>query len=244
MAFPFSFMQIFGTARESCEKLAMSTAADSQRFAVDQVRELLAVDRRGAGEMRQQELRGALRTAAFKQPIQVRVKRRWRLDRSLRRRVTWSVVLVVLTLAVCLFPWELVKQVQTATPGLRALQDVLAAPVVLPPSALVDAAEHPQPGEAPAVTSSGLPPRVRLQRGDLWLRIEGERAAREARELLESGLRELPQHARGQAALAQACLRLADESCARQAIGRAIEARPQRTKFRELARTIERRFQR
>jgi hypothetical protein len=235
----------------------MSAAADSQRLAVGQVRELLVVDRFRAGETRRPELQlqRSLRTAAFSQPLHVRVRRRWRLDRGLRRRVAWIGFLLALVLA--LVAWQFVlgvqRPVRAATQEPSSRQDLSSlAPVPLRP---VDDLRRPQqerahstvpsvrasPQMVPAVTDSPSP-RIRLQRGDLWLRISGARAAQRARELLESGLRELPDHGHGQGALAEACLRLGDESCARRAIERAIEARPQRSKFRQLSRDIEQQF--
>jgi cytochrome c-type biogenesis protein CcmH/NrfG len=73
-----------------------------------------------------------------------------------------------------------------------------------------------------------------LQRADLWLRVQTPRGDAEARQLLEPTLAELPKSAHGHAALAEACLRLDDAECARDAIQKAIQVRPRRAKYRAL----------
>jgi hypothetical protein len=105
--------------------------------------------------------------------------------------------------------------------------------------AIAARAPDAQAGGLPASTLSAI---RRLQRADRWLRAEGPQAARQARTLLESALEELPGSVHGQVALAEACLRLGDEACARTAIHKAVLARPWRTKYRALACDIDRAF--
>jgi predicted Zn-dependent protease len=116
-----------------------------------------------------------------------------------------------------------------------------------PPAPVLEHSEVPVPVVAspvnPATPDLGsMSPRRRLQRADLWLRVGSERGDREARGLLESALRDAPGDAHGQAALAEACLRLQDQACARSAVEKAREVRPWRGGYRTLARKIDAAF--
>lgn len=84
--------------------------------------------------------------------------------------------------------------------------------------------------------ASTLPVQLRLQRGDVWLRVGDPRAAEIARVFVESALTVQPDSAHGQAALARACIQVRDEDCARAAIARARKMRPGRRFYRRIER--------
>lgn len=228
----------------------MSAAAQAANVEVRQLRELLATDRSSAGEARSGGDRAPLRTIDYRQPLRVRLRRRWRLDRRLRVRSAYAGLAVVLCAALCVWwnvrtPAALASASQpaqgVAQPKSAArVHSMPAEPAAVPP---VGAQSLPTP--EPAVNdlpASALSAKRRLQRADLWLRVDTERGASEARALLESALHELPGSVHGQVALAEACLRLGDEGCARTAIHKAILARPWRAKYQALARDIDRTF--
>lgn len=218
----------------------MPSTVQTAHAELDTLRDLLAVDRSAAGEARQAGRRLQLETARFHMPLRVRVRRRWRSDRQLRKR----------TLAGCLAAlaavllWQLPGQL----PSERTTRTLAAEPraaLQAPRSAAVAAVAHessPAPLDQPAPPAEPLSARRRLGRADLWLRVGSERGAHEARSLIESALTELPNSAHAQASLAEACLQLGDQACAREAVERAMKARPWRGGYRVLARRIERSF--
>jgi hypothetical protein len=102
-----------------------------------------------------------------------------------------------------------------------------------------------QPAAALAVEDdAAAAPRVRdrLQRARRVLRISGADGAAAARTLLEQLVHDRPRDGRAYAALAEACLQLADASCAREAVTKAVARQPRRAKYRALAGRIERAF--
>lgn len=180
-------------------------------------------------------------------PWRVQARRRWRSDRRLRVTSLSSCLAAAAALVLWQVPiWSsastLVGEPRSGATHERALP--LAAVQVAGVSAAPSHEQRPatRADEPAAVSQASLSPRRRLQRADLWIDVGTQRGAREARSLLESALIELPNSAHGQAALAQACLLLSDESCARAAIGKAIEARPWRAGYRVLARRIDSAF--
>jgi hypothetical protein len=225
----------------------MPVPADSVPVEVGQLRELLSVDRHSAGEARRAERQLPLTTVAYSMPWRIQARRRWRSDRRLRV-ASWSSCLVAAA-AVVLWQVPLWSSANTLVgephSSVVARTRVLSVPVGA--EQLAGAASAPS-RELPAATPTGEPHSLRtaslsaqrrLQRADLWLDVGTERGAREARSLLESALAELPRSAHGQAALAQACLLLRDQSCARAAIDKATQARPWRAGYRVLSRQID-----
>jgi hypothetical protein len=233
----------------------MSAVAQTASVEVGQLRELLATDRTSAGEARAARSQAPLRTSDYQQPLRVKLRRRWRHDRQLRLRSAYAGVIMVLTLLVSVW-WSWrgnsalaaganPAAVPVPTEQARAVPAAAKAPAVIASIA----AAPPRPTEEPAPSQAGEPvPSLsatrRLQRADLWLRVQTPRAASKARDLLESALDELPGSVHGQVALATACLRLGDEACARTAIHKAVLARPWRAKYRALAQDIDRHFAR
>lgn len=206
---------------------------------LDTLKDLLADDRSAAGEARRAGRRPQLQTASYHMPLRTRVRRRWRGDRQLRKRTLGS---CLAALAAVLL-WQL-----PSYHGAPSLAAEPRAPVVTSPAlrtaAIAPAMPVPPPAQhsAPAPVADALSPRRRLGRADLWLRVGSERGAREARTLIESALIELPESAHGQASLAEACLQLGDQRCAREAVERAMKARPWRAGYRVLARRIDQAF--
>lgn len=227
---------------------------------VDQLRELLNADRGAAAERRVQKPIGPIKTSSYTTPLRVLWGRYLRANkkRILRGGLAafaavalmatgWFVVstwlggksrawssehndaVAPVTLSNETFPRPLPKQEQESRREVAAI----------PPSA-------PRPF-APAQDdlpegARGLSVRGRLVRADALLRHPSERAARQARALLEATLPEVPKDAHGRASLAEACLRLQDEACARAAIAEALALRPLRSRYRALARQVERTF--
>ncbi|HEX6244365.1 MAG TPA: tetratricopeptide repeat protein, partial [Polyangiales bacterium] len=74
------------------------------------------------------------------------------------------------------------------------------------------------------------------------LRVGDAEAAAKARSLLEELVRDRPKNGRAYASLAEACLRLSDARCARDAVTKAVARQPRRAKYRALAGRIERTF--
>lgn len=237
----------------------MSAAAQAVSVEVGQLRELLATDRSSAGEARtSRDPSAPLRTSDFQRPLRVTLRRQWRLDRQLRVRTAYAGAAVLLT-GVLLVWWSwgtdpvlAAAATHTAAPKRDARASAVQAevhpghvPVGVGTRAAAIAAEDDDDAVAVqelGASASTLSARLRLQRADLWLRVQTPRAASEARSLLESALEELPGSVHGQVALAEACLRLGDETCARTAIHKAVLARPWRAKYRALARDIDQQF--
>ena len=211
---------------------------------IGKLRTLVALDRTDAGEARPIQRAGPLTTVAYTKPLRVRLKRRWRSDQSLRRATWLSASFTVALVALALVALGQAPALRRADVKADTATRVAPAEPVGPAGfALLQARSAPPvhgPPPAPAVASGPvLSPRLRLQRADLWLRVGSERGAREARDLLESALRELPDSAHGQAALAEACLRLSDHACARAAVSAARALRPWRGGYRTLASKID-----
>jgi hypothetical protein len=217
------------------------------------LRELIAVDRSDAGEARHAQSVQPLTTTVYNKPLRVVLKRRWRSDSSLRKATWTSAALALLMLVLWQAPlWSTAGAKSALRPSptrvrpVRELRSALPLPAAQPSahtSFVQPAALETSVRTAPvAAEPEQLSPRRRLQRADLWLRVGSARGDREARSLLESALREAPQSAHGQAALAQACLRLQDSSCARQAVKTALGLRPWRGGYRTLARKIDSAF--
>ncbi len=220
----------------------------------DRIRDLLASDRRLIGQARALRSQAPLRTATFRQPLLVRVRRRWRHDRSLRVRVICCGLVLLLTAVLCL--WLRGRSHAAHLPifgALPASQPLARGqfPRLVPEGEQQGArrAEEVPPApppllEAVAQTAPGVSAERRLQRADVWLRVGTPQAARQARRLIEGALAELPGSVHGQVSLAEACLRLGDEACARRAIHTAVLARPWRSKYRALAERIDQAFMR
>lgn len=209
---------------------------------IGKLRSLIALDRSHAGEARKERRGLPLTTVAYTKPLRIRLKRRWRSDRGLRRN-TWLGALVALA-AIAL--WQLPSASgagATAQAVLRAAPGRLMQADAAPSALLVAPSSRGAPAlpAAPDAVTHGpaLPVRLGLQRADLWLRVGSARGDREARNLLETALRERPDSAHGQAALAEACLRLGDATCARSAVDAARALRPWRGGYRALARKID-----
>jgi len=206
-----------------------------------QLLELLSVDRRSAGEARPAPHLTPLKTVAYTMPWRVQARRRWRSDRRLRL-TSWSSCLAAAAALVLwqVAPWSTPSSL-SSEPGVSAA----ARPRRAEQAASATQARQPaQDAPSPATdqTSDELPAlsaRRRLQRADLWLRVGTARADHEARALLQSALHELPSSAHGQAALAEACLRLHDQTCARDAIDEAMRLRPWRGGYRVLSRRVD-----
>lgn len=226
----------------------MQASIPAERGNVSQLEELLALDRRSAGESRVAPTQTPLRTAVYTVPLRVILKQRWREERRACVAALGVVAAALVLLGFQLFAPS--PQTLSSTPApsqgersasftpsaMRALAPRAEAPAPAP-AAIAVAAKQPAPVPA---EQSQLSVQVRLQRADLWLRIGTPRAAQEARRLLESALAERPESAHGQAALAQACLILEDQRCARTAVEQAQRARPWRASYRSLSRHIER----
>jgi hypothetical protein len=78
------------------------TEAEPVRVELGPLRELLAVDRKDAGERRRAEARRDLATVAYSMPLRVQWRRAWRRNRRLRV-TTWS---VSLSIAAALLLWQ------------------------------------------------------------------------------------------------------------------------------------------
>jgi hypothetical protein len=87
-----------------CENSSMPppTEAEPVRVELGPLRELLAVDRKDAGERRRAEARRDLATTAYSMPLRVQWRRAWRRNRRLRV-TTWS---VSLSLVAALLLWQ------------------------------------------------------------------------------------------------------------------------------------------
>jgi hypothetical protein len=236
----------------------MAADASVASIEVDRVRELLTTDRRLAGQARAMSACGPLYTTEYRMPLSVRVRRRWHSDRKLRMRCVYGGLMIVLSAVLSLWfarsghaaaPQRPAgaKAARVAEQG--ALQAAAMPPVVLARKHSGESSLLPVPApriattiESGQVAEESLSARRRLQRADLWLRLDTPRAASEARSLLESALDELAGSVHGQVSLAKSCLRLGDEVCARTAIHKAVLARPGRAKYRALARQIDRAF--
>lgn len=225
------------------------------------LRELLAMDRQAAGEARVAEHGAQLTTTDYHMPWRVRAKRRWRSDRRLRIAVSSSCALLLALVALLRLPlWNAsaakaagqspvsLRAEQPGTYALRAeprppkrQEKAPRAPEAAPSPVIPSVAPRaPEPESAPYAAE--LSPQLRLQRADVWLNHKGQHAALEARRLLESALTDVATSAHGQAALAEACLRLEDAACARSAIAAARRIRPMRGGYRALERRIEASF--
>jgi hypothetical protein len=243
----------------------VDSALPTASVETDRVRDLLASDRRLIGQARALRDQAPLRTAAFRQPLRVRVRRRLRQDRSLRVRLIWLGLAFALVAALCL--WLVGRSYAAQLPAVGALPSGQAnarapfpglVPEVEQVEARGSAPEHKDEARSESATQPALDPVLapdtraqpalaisaarRVQRADVWLRVDSPQAAREARRLLEGALAELPGSVHGQVSLAEACLRLRDESCARTAIHTAVLARPWRAKYRALAERIDQAF--
>jgi hypothetical protein len=243
----------------------VDSALPTASVETDRVRDLLASDRRLIGQARALRNQVPLRTATFRQPLRVRVRRRLRHDRTLRVRLICVGLAFALAVALCL--WLVGRSYAAQLPTVGALpsgQALARSPfprlvpeveqVAAPGSAREQKAEaHSAPptlptldpgldSETPEQPGSAISAIRRVQRADVWLRVDTPQAAREARRLLEGALAELPGSVHGQVSLAEACLRLRDETCARTAIHTAVLARPWRTKYRALAERIDQAF--
>jgi len=234
--------KFFGGDPGLCDKKSMSSPWVQSAPEIGKLRSLIALDRSHAGEARQSQRGLPLTTVAYTKPLRVRLKRRWRSDRGLRRN-TWISVLVALA-SIAL--WQLppasdagatAETVLRATPGRLAQADAAPSALLVAPTSRSAPALRAPPDATTSVPS--LPVRLGLQRADLWLRVGSARGDREARSLLEAALRERPDSAHGQAALAEACLRLGDATCARAAVDAARALRPWRGGYRALARKID-----
>lgn len=221
-----------------------STWLETAPVGLEKLRAVIVVDRDAAGEARGSARRQQLAMVAYSKPLRIRWKRRWQRDRALRRRVWTGAVASVMLIALCVVPlW---------TAGAKSAPQTLARADV--PSATSRAAQSRHAATLSASTGlatpvspsqppSGLSVRRRVQRAELWLRVGSGRGDREARALLESALAEVPGDAHAQAALAEACLRLRDAECARNAVGVARTVRPWRGGYRSLSRRIEASFE-
>jgi hypothetical protein len=78
------------------------TEAEPVRVELGPLRELLAVDRKDAGERRRAEARRDLATVAYSMPLRVQWRRAWRRNRRLRV-TTWS---VSLSIVAALLLWQ------------------------------------------------------------------------------------------------------------------------------------------
>lgn len=234
----------------------MSVAAQAASVEVGQLRELLATDRSSAGEARKARNQSApLRTSDFQRPLSVTLRRQWRLDRQLRVRTAYAGAVVLLTgVLFAWWSWRTDPVLAAGATHAAMSKQGVRAPLVAAKvhsgqmqggarsAAVALQGEHATGALEAGGPTSTLSAMRRLQRADLWLRVESPRAASEARSLLESALEELPGSVHGQVALAEACMRLGDETCARTAIHKAVLARPWRAKYRALARDIDRQF--
>jgi hypothetical protein len=224
------------------------------------LRAVVVGDRLSLRDARPRERLRALQTIAYAKPLRLWLRLRWRRNRRLRIAAFSSCVIFVLALAL----GQLVARragVEVRTRHVLSAHGTAPFDVLLARrTARFDVGQRPHALTAPVQASARLAPplpssgvessakaapsahalsaRRRLQRADLWLRVQTPRGASEARQLLESTLAARPSGARGQAhgqaALAEACLRLDDADCARRAIEKAIHARPQRAKYRAL----------
>jgi cytochrome c-type biogenesis protein CcmH/NrfG len=203
-------------------------------------RALLESDRRAANEARPCPEQTLLQTTDYTVPLLLRLKRSFREDDRVRVGsliASASIVLVLLG--------SLVGALGTA----RASQDGARARTLATRDATHARSATPAVSYQPfAVRTLEAPPhepevvRDRLQRARHALRIPGKESAAKARSLLEDLLREKPRSGRAYAALAEACLRLRDASCARDAATKAVARQPRRVKYRALAARIDRMF--
>lgn len=206
------------------------------------LRDLIVGDRRMLGQTRPQRTSVPLHTVAYQKSVWVSLRRRLRSDRALRvRLVCCAASLLLLALGL------LVRRgASAALPSKTARTETVVTTRPFPAASLAAANVETTRVDAPLADSpasrSKLSAIRRLQRADILLRSEGQKAASAARALLESALNELPGSVHGQVALAEACRRLGDETCARTAIHTAVLARPWRNKYRVLATEIDREF--
>lgn len=227
----------------------MPAPVEPAHVELGQLRELLAVDRRSAGEARRAQRSQPLTTASYSMPWHVQAKRRWRSDRQLRIKAWGACLATTAALVLWQLPLFGSQRALTGEPHVsRAAETKIAARSErreqTSRAALVASQDTHEPTTLgqPATAPLELSPRRRLQQADLWLRVGTERGAREARSLLESALTELPRNAHGQAALAKACLLLHDQGCARGAVDMAMQGRPWRAGYRVLSRQIDAAF--
>ena len=181
-----------------------------------------------------------LHTTDYTVPLKVRLKRSFREDD--RVRIGSLIASAGLVLA-------LVRTVVSALGTARASQhEERVATVAVPETMRARSTTLPISYEPPAVPVREAPAaalgagRDRLQHARRLLRAGGAEASERARGLLEELLRARPKNGRAYAALAEACLRLADSSCARTAASKAVARQPRRAKYRALAQHIERTF--
>jgi hypothetical protein len=218
----------------------MHTAAGSARVGTRRVRALLDGDRRAANEVRPEIEAARLDTAEYWVPLRVRLKRRLREDDRVRLGslvLTASVSMVLLGSLVSALATARASHVEQR-PRLLATDEMLHA---RGPAALVSY----QPAAAKG-REAHLPERPivrdRLQQARRVLRSSGAEGAGRARTLLEGLVRDRPRNGRAYATLAEACLRLSDERCARDAVTKALARQPRRAKYRALAGHIQRTF--
>ncbi|HEX6242307.1 MAG TPA: hypothetical protein VFZ61_15455 [Polyangiales bacterium] len=227
----------------------MQVSIEADRGHVNQLGELIALDRSSAGESRRALAPVPLRTAEYTVPLRLLLKQRWREERRTCVAALGVVaalsLLLGLHLAAPSFPLSSAGSERSLGPALRVDGDPqrgasqpAALPVLPAPAVIAPPDGRPSNSGAPSLSVQ-----LRLQRADLWLRIGTPRAAQEARRLQESALAERPGSAHGHAALAQACLILEDQGCARDAIEQAQRARPWRAGYRSLSRQIARAFE-
>jgi hypothetical protein len=223
-----------GLAPES----AMHTAFESAGVGTRRVRALVTSDRHSAHEQRSSAEPVVLQTTEYKVPLKLRLKRSFREDD--RVRIGSLIASAGLVIA-------LVGTVVSALGTARASQDqergsiVVALETTRVRSTLLPISYEP-PAMALDEVPASAPGRDRLQRARQLLRASGAEGTAQARRLLEELLRARPKHGRAYAALAEACLRLADSSCARAAVSKAVARQPRRAKYKALAERIERAF--
>lgn len=250
--------ELSGVMRRDCGTQAQDTypPTDAKRL-----RALLRDDRRDAGEARTESSSvGPLPTGSYQTPWSL-IWRDYRRDhrRGLRRMKLGAGVAALVGISCLLLAWrgdQAVANFASKEPA----KAVASAPAAVSsmakqqsPAAVVNAAireEQPpaQPSSGAEVAASEVDSRrelsthMRLVRADALLRHPSARAAQEARALLEQTLPEVPRDAHGRAALAEACMRLGDESCARSAMDAALALRPRRSRYRKLAQRVESTF--
>jgi hypothetical protein len=203
------------------------------------VRALLDSDRRAANEVRPEFEEIRLRTAPYVVPLRLRLKRSFREDERVR---VGSLILGASLLVV------LLSSLMTSLGTARASHDAARPPqLAMPETTLVRssmlALSHQPRALAAAEQAAALQGvRDRLQHARRVLAMQDEEAAGRARDLLEQLVRDRPEDGRVYATLAEACLRLADAHCAREAVANAMARQPRRAKYRALAASIERTF--
>jgi hypothetical protein len=211
---------------------------------------LLHHDRSNAGETRDKVVLGPLVMSTYTTPLHVHWRRWFRAHRKSLRKAVTLCLSVVATLTSAYLGLLAFQSARTSAKERSFAQTQVAPPPASVSRAIAELTPEVSPERLMVPATGGFTPdrekaaflRERLVRADALLRNPSLRAAREARMLLEWTLPEVPSNAHARAALAEACMRLHDEACARAAISKALALRPRRSRYRALARQVERAF--